>query len=248
MIELLHMDCMDYMREQPDKAFDICITSPPYNMNLRTNANNDGYTKRYISVEKSTSTKYKNNGDRLTMEEYKNFLVDFIEQTTRISNLVFINIQQVTGNKPALYKAIGHHADKLKETIIWDKKNSNPAIQDGVLNSLFEFIFVFGGNNFTRKFENSNFGRGEVDNIWRINPASQNKNNKASFPIEIPQKILHLFTSPGDRLIDPCLGTGTTAIAAHYFGVDFVGIEIDEDYYNAACKRFDDETAQKAMF
>jgi DNA modification methylase len=53
---------------------------------------------------------------------------------------------------------------------------------------------------------------------------------------------------PNSRVIDPFLGTGTTAIAAHYAGHDFVGIELDEDYFKAAKKRFDESTKQEALF
>lgn len=236
------------MREQPDKSFDICITSPPYNMNLRTNSDNNGYTKRYVAHGVSSSTKYERYEDRLSMDEYEKLLSSFIEESCRVCELVFINIQQVTGNKKALYSAIGRNSHLIKECIIWDKINNNPAIQEDVMNSLFEYIFVFGENPITRKFSTANFDRGTLDNIWRVLPKKQDRNNKASYPLAIPEKILKNFSSPGMKAIDPFMGTGTTAIAAHYFGVDFVGIEIDEDYYKAAKERFDKETAQVALF
>ena len=53
-IELIHGDCMDYMRSLPDNAFDAVITSPPYNMNLRINQKGDGYCSRQIVKELSS--------------------------------------------------------------------------------------------------------------------------------------------------------------------------------------------------
>lgn len=50
------------------------------------------------------------------------------------------------------------------------------------------------------------------------------------------------------KILDTHLGSGSSAIAAHYFGCDFVGCEIDQDYYQAARQRFDEATAQSALF
>ena len=246
-IELLNIDCMEYMRGLPDKAFDLCITSPPYNMNLRVNAKGDGYCSRQIVKE--LSTKYSNFSDNLPMDDYYVFLSKFIGEALRISNIVFLNIQMITGNKPAVARAVGEHSDNLKEVIIWDKCVAQPSIADRVLNSQFEFIYVFGGNPIARQFQNAKFARGTESNVWKI--PTENRaldNHGAGFPVALPKKILSLFADSGARVFDPFLGTGTTAIAAHYGGFDFVGCELDKDYFDAACKRFKQATAQLAMF
>ena len=246
MIDLLNIDCMEYMKGLEDNAFDICITSPPYNMNLRVNGKGDGYCSRLIVKE--ISTKYERLRDNLPMDQYQRFLEGFLTEACRVSNLVFFNIMQVTGNKPSLYKALGTMGEQLKETIIWDKQVYQPAINYGTLNSGFEFIFVFGGNPIARQFEKGNFEKGEVANIWKIpSRKTQSKQHGAGFPLAIPQNILKLFGFDGCKIFDPFLGTGTTAIAAHYGGFDFVGCEIDKDYYKMAVNRFDTETAQLSM-
>ncbi len=248
MIELLNSDCMEYMKGLEDNAFDICITSPPYNMNLRVNAKGDGYCSRAIT--KGISSKYKNYSDNLPMDEYYDFLNSFIKEAARVSNLVFLNIQQITGNKPAIYRSIGENASILKETIIWDKIATSPAINYGTLSSAFEFIFVFGGNPITRQFLDSpNFERGTESNIWRIPTEKRaHADHGAGFPLALVNKILHVFGTTGQKIIDPFMGIGTSAISAHYGGFDFVGCEIDKDYYDAAVKRFNLETAQVDMF
>lgn len=63
-------------------------------------------------------------------------------------------------------------------------------------------------------------------------------------PVALYDWLLDKFVKPGQRILDTHLGSGSSAIAAHYFGCDFVGMEIDKDYYDAAVKRFTDETAQ----
>ena len=75
--------------------------------------------------------------------------------------------------------------------------------------------------------------------IERVHPTQK--------PVKLYEWILKNYAKEGDRILDTHLGSGSSAIAAHYGGFDFVGMELDEDYYKAACTRFDRETAQQAM-
>lgn len=246
-IELLNCDCMDYMKTLDDNAFDLVLTSPPYNMNLRVNSKGDGYCSRQIIKE--LSTKYKNFNDNLTMNCYEEFLCKTMDELLRVSNLVFFNIQMITGNKPALFRFMGRYASEIKELIIWDKCKSQPAIGQGVINSEYELIIVLGGKPITRAFQNPQFERGTVSNIFRIpSERSKNKEHGAPFPMLLAEKILTNFCVKGGSVFDPFLGTGTTSIAAHSNGFDFVGCELDTDYFNAAKQRFSDATRQKSMF
>ncbi|MCP3669468.1 MAG: site-specific DNA-methyltransferase [Gammaproteobacteria bacterium] len=67
-------------------------------------------------------------------------------------------------------------------------------------------------------------------------------------PVKLYEWLLTSYAKEGDRILDTHLGSGSSAIAAHYAGFDFVGMEIDKDYYGAAVKRFNSETAQVDMF
>ncbi len=68
-------------------------------------------------------------------------------------------------------------------------------------------------------------------------------------PVKLYQWLLQNYAKPEFRILDTHLGSGSSAIAAHYFGVaEFVGTELDEDYYKACCERFENATAQEALF
>lgn len=67
-------------------------------------------------------------------------------------------------------------------------------------------------------------------------------------PVKLYQWLLANYAKEGDRILDTHLGSGSSAIAAHYAGFDFVGIELDQDYYKSACERFQRETAQQSLF
>lgn len=67
-------------------------------------------------------------------------------------------------------------------------------------------------------------------------------------PVKLYKWLLHNYAKEGDRILDTHLGSGSSAIAAHKMKFDFVGCELDRDYYNAACKRFKEQTMQQSLF
>jgi len=67
-------------------------------------------------------------------------------------------------------------------------------------------------------------------------------------PVALYEWLLTNYAKPGDRILDTHLGSGSSAIAAHNLGFDFVGMELDADYYAAACKRFEAHKAQASLF
>ena len=163
MIELHNEDCLDVLDSmiKDRQKVDLIITSPPYNMNLRVN--NGKYVSRLRNKNyfKEFSTKYANYTDDLSMEDYFSFQDEFINKALQVSNIVFYNIQFLTGNKIALLQLMGKYADKVKEIIIWNKVNAQPAMQNGVLNSQYEFIIVFDNSKaYNRMFDKYNFNRG----------------------------------------------------------------------------------------
>jgi len=67
-------------------------------------------------------------------------------------------------------------------------------------------------------------------------------------PVKLYDWLLANYAKPGQRILDTHLGSGSSAIAAHYFGCDFVGCELDKEYFDAARARFKEQTRQLAMF
>ena len=197
-LTLMFGDCLERMKEIPDNGADITFTSPPYNMNLRVR--NGSYCSRQIVKE--ISTKYANFDDNLPMDEYFKFSKRIVNECLRISQLVFYNVQFLTGNKKALFRLIGEFEDQLKEIIVWDKVNGQPAIQSGVMNSQYEVILVFDKNDsMTRQFKKANFNRGTLSNLWSIKRGRKiDKSHGAVFPIELAEKVINNFTCVGDTV------------------------------------------------
>ena len=228
-------DCLERMKEIPDGSVDMVLTSPPYNMNLRIR--NGKYCSRQIVKE--ISTKYKSFDDNLSMGDYFKFNKRVLTECLRVSDLVFYNVQFLTGNKPALFKLLGEFHDKIKEFVIWDKVNAQPAIGKGVLNSQFEVLIVLQNTKpESRSFATAQFKRGTLSNHWSIKRGKKaHKDHGAVFPAELAETVIGNFTQDGATVLDPFMGTGTTGAACKSLGRRFIGIEMDVDYFDAAQSR-----------
>ena len=228
------------MSRMSDNYIDLTITSPPYNMNLRIR--NGKYCSRQIVKE--FSTKYDGYSDNLPIEEFYQLHSEILNELLRVSKIVFYNFQIVTGSKRAFFKLIGQFSEQIKDIIIWDKINAQPAMQGDVMNSQNEIILILGDNPISRKFSNSNFKRGTLSNVWSIKRGKKiTKKHRATFPEELVDKILKNFTKENDLVYDCFMGSGTTAKMCLKNNRDFIGSEISEQYCKIAEERIKNETS-----
>lgn len=229
-------DCLSTLKKMKDDSIDLVITSPPYNMNLRIR--NGKYCSRQIVKE--ISTKYTEFSDNLPIDEYNKLHSDVLRELLRVSDLIFYNIQIVTGSKRSIFKMIGEFADNLKDIIVWDKGYGQPAMQNQVLNRRTELILVFEKDYpISRQFrKRGKFARGKLDDIWEIKrERSKGESHGAIFPQELVSTILENFSKEGDIIYDPFMGTGTTAVVAKQLKRKFIGSEISQKYIDIAEER-----------
>lgn len=241
MIELKQGNCLDVLDDmiQAGQKVDAIITSPPYNMNLRVHSGKYMSRWGWKGNVGAFTTKYENYKDDLPMEEYFNFQDEYLSKALDVADLIFYNIQMVTGNKVALFKLLGKYAENIKEVIIWDKTRSQPAMQVGTLNSEFEYIFVLTKNKaYNRMFDKCYFERGCESNVWRI-PPERNEFIKAGFPKELVRRIVENFTAKGDTVLDTYMGSGTSGMVCKSYGRNYIGVELDSEMFKIAQSRID---------
>lgn len=120
--------------------------------------------------------------------------------------------------------------------IVWDKLNESSSFSKCELAShsfglrVDKFSFCWNG-----------MIQGDMKNKeQRIHPTQK--------PVKLYEWLLTNYAKPGQRILDTHLGSGSSAIAANNFGVDFVGCELDKDYYDSACKRIEQACAQGKLF
>lgn len=253
MIELnkiYNEDCLEGMKRITDGSVDCIVTSPPYNFCLRVRGD------KYVKIGKNeviaglAMNKYTNGlSDSLDMNSYFEWQCKCIDEMLRVCRgPVFYNIQMITGNKQALLKIMGRYSENIRDILIWDKKTAEPAMHAGCLNSEYEWIIAFeNGDCKGRMFKTLQAGRGKMSNVIRIGKNRENE-HRAAFPVQLPQCLISQFTSSGSLILDPFMGSGTTAIAAIREKRNFIGFELDKEYYDKACKRIKLELAQPTLF
>ena len=119
--------------------------------------------------------------------------------------------------------------------IVWNKMQRNFSLADGELawTSFNKALRIFDMSRAGALINNNKTGK-------RFHPTQK--------PIALYKWLLKNYAKPGQRILDTHLGSGSSAIAAYYFGCDFVGCEIDKEYFDEMMKRFKRETSQIAMF
>lgn len=208
MIELLNVDCMEYMKTLPDKAFDLAIVDPPYgigvnvNMGRRKGQAHSGYHKFA-------------GGDIAPPQS------SYFDELQRVStNMIVWGANHFIDNMPFNVSS--------PCWIVWDK-----GFSEDVSFAQFELAWT-SFKSVCKKFDKS------PNDPSRIHPTQK--------PVKLYEWLLANYAKKGDRILDTHLGSGSSAIAAHYGGFDFVGCELDKDYFEAAQKRFKEQTAQIALF
>lgn len=205
-IELLHIDCMEYMATLPDKAFDLAIVDPPYGIGINVSMG------RRKGDKKSSYHKFSGNDLSIPDEQY------------------FLGLQRVSENQ--IIWGGNYMTDYLFPSscwLLWDK-----GFSEDVTFAQFELAWT----SFKSSAKKYNYNAAKNNN--RIHPTQK--------PVALYKWLLSNYAKQGDRILDTHLGSGSSAIAAHKMGFDFVGCELDKDYYDAACKRFKEQTMQQSLF
>lgn len=217
-----------------DEIASVLFTSPPYN------AGKEGWLG-------SKDSKYEGDSDDKGWQEYLEFLKQFMDLHLDKCCYLFLNIQFLRGNKLAIIDLLHEFKMNLAEIIIWDKDNAQPAMAENILNSEFEFIFVFKEEvPANRRIGTRNF-RGTLSNVYH-GPNQHNNEfagiHSATFPVHLPNWVVGNFTKEGEIVFEPFLGLGTTLITCEQLGRVCYGMEMDPKYCEVVCRRYEKLTGK----
>lgn len=223
----------------PNNSTQLMITSPPYNVG-------------------------KDYDEDLSLEEYLELIHDVMKEIHRIlipGGRACINVANV-GRKP--YLPLNHLINQImlelgffmRGEIIWDKgasagsscawgswqSPSNPVLRD-----VHEYIMIYSKACFGRKDSGSEDRASTITrdefleytkSIWTFTAESARRvKHPAPFPVELPYRLIQLYSYSDDIIVDPFCGSGTTCLAALQTGRRFIGVDIDERYVEVAIQR-----------
>lgn len=217
-MRLMHGDCLEIMKEIPDGSVDLVLTDPPYGMSFQSHRRKEIYGK-------------------IRNDDGIEWLGELFDQCKRAmkdntSIYVFCSWHNIDSFKQEFEKRF-----KLKNVIVWCKNNHGSGDLKAAYAPRYELVLY--GHKGRRIFEEKRY-----DDVLFFDRTG-NRNH----PTEKPTDLLGLFvrnsTKEGESVLDPFMGSGSTGVACVDTGRDFIGIELDDGYFEIARKRIEDARREK---
>lgn len=230
---LIHGECLRTLRDLSEDSVDLILTDPPYNLGL-------------FMQERATNLKKMRNNffgaagwDNLDSVAWAKSMDSFFSEANRVVKpggavIVFMAIIKLE----TLIANAQIHGFYYKTTGIWHKNNPMPRNMNlHFINSTEAWVYFINGAK-TGTFNN----QGKVLHDFfetSVTPASEKSFGK--HPTQKPLALMNYFVStlsnPGDVILDPFMGSGSTGVSALQSGRDFIGVELDEHYFRIANNR-----------
>lgn len=205
MNELYNMDCMEGMKEIPDKYFELAIVDPPYGININHNMG-------------------RRKGDKKS--SYKKVLWDSESPTQTYFDELF----RVSKNQ--IIWGANYYIDKLEPTksfVTWIK----PQISEKMSFAMSELAWT---------------SHDKTSKVIELFSIEKNRIHPTQKPVALYTWLLNNYAEKGDKILDTHVGSASSLIACHRAGFDFMGFELDEDYFEKASERLEEERNQISLF
>ncbi len=260
--KIIHGDCEEVLKEWPDNSVDLIFTSPPYadqRANTYGGVKPSEYvdwflpkTEQFLRVLKPTGTFVLNIKERVVNGERHTYVIELI---LKMREQGWLWTEEFMWHKKNSFpgKWPNRFRDSWERLLQFNKHRKFNMYQDAVmvpvgdwakkrLNNLSETDKTRDESKVESGFGKnvSNWvGREKVypTNVIHMATECSNRNHSAAFPEDLPTWFIQLFTQPDDVVLDPFIGSGTTAVAARQQKRNYVGIDIDAEHCEQAQKR-----------
>lgn len=263
--KILLGDCVEVLRDLPDDSVDLIFTSPPYaDQRKKTygGVSPDEYvgwflpkTEQFLRVLKPIGTFILNIKERVVDGERHTYVIELILEMRKQG---WLWTEEFMWHKKNSYpgKWPNRFRDNWERLLQFNKSKKFQMFQKAVmvpigywakdrLSKLSQVDQMRDeskvGSGFGKNVSNW-LGRDMVypTNVIHMATECSNKNHSAVFPVELPKWFIKLFTQPGDVVLDPFLGSGTTVVAAIQLARNYVGIDLNPEYINISRVRASD--------
>ncbi|MDR0572354.1 MAG: site-specific DNA-methyltransferase [Rickettsiales bacterium] len=228
--KILCGDCLTFMRQMPSEFVDLIITSPPYNIKNSTGngmkCGNGGKWSRAALIDG-----YQNYDDNMPYDKYIKWQRDCLTEMMRLipeNGAVFYNHKWRVQSGLLQDRREIIDGFPVRQIIIWKRKggiNFNP----GYFLPTYEVIYLIAKPKFVLTQKANAFG-----DVWEFTQ-ELNNSHPAPFPVNLIDRIISATTA--NLILDPFMGSGTTAIAAIRNNRDYIGFDISKKYVDMANER-----------
>ena len=238
-MEIIKTDVLEGLSKLESGSIDLIVTSPPYNLSIGYSASNDSLSYLdYLNWARqwiADSYRVLKSGGRIAIN---------IPLETNLGGKQFISADYIQ-----ILESVGY---KRAAFIIWDKRNVTRRTAWGswmspsfpVVNNPLECILVYSKETLKHTGDKTlaDVTREEfieyTMGVWDFAPAHKTKvGHPAPFPEELPYRIIKLYTYKGDVVLDPFMGSGTTAVVCKKLDRECIGFDISEEYIKLTLDR-----------
>jgi len=232
--KMLHGDSRSLIKEIPDHSVDFICTDPPYNLGKYSTGN----------IELSWREDFNNDvaawdHETLNPLEWRD---DFLRVLAPKGNIFIFTSYNLLGSWHEVF-------DPIFDTfqfMVWHKTNPAPKFRRaGFLNSC-ELIICLWNKGHTWNFGKQNEMHNFIETpICMGNERLKDPKHPTQKPLKVMRKLIELASQPGDVVLDPFAGVASTGVAALELGRRFIGMENDQKYFEASCKRLAEESERQ---
>jgi len=269
---ILPGDCREVLKNLPSESVDLIITSPPYADKRKTvyeGVSTDEYVGWFLPISAELLRVLKPSGsfvlnikERVVDGERHTYVIELILEMRKQG---WIWTEEYIWHKRNCYpgKWPNRFRDAWERCLHFNKQKNFAMYQDSVMVPMGDWAKSRLRNlsETDRRRDNSKvasgFGKNVSNwvgremayptNVLHFATECSNKNHPATFPLELPAWFMRLFTKPDDVVLDPFVGSGTTAIAAIRAGRRYIGIDISDDYVKVARQNLAGEVAVREL-
>jgi site-specific DNA-methyltransferase (adenine-specific) len=229
---IIQGDCVSVMSKMPDSCVDLIVTSPPYNLKNSTgNGMKDGRGGKWKNA--ALQQGYTHHDDNMPHDDYVIWQRKCLDEMMRLltpDGAIFYNHKWRVQNGLLQDRQDIVSGFPVRQIIVWRRKggiNFNP----GYFLPTYEVIYMIANKDFRLASKANAYG-----DVWDI---AQEFNNEhpAPFPEELAERIIASTTAK--VILDPFVGSGTTAVVAKRLGRTFIGIDISPEYCELATTRLE---------
>lgn len=218
-MKLFHGDCLEAIKDIPNKSIDMVLTDIPYGEVSKNGEERAKYAGQLRNIDKG-------NADLVNFN-----LGDLLNSLSRVAKggiYIFCGIEQLA----EIYTHFSNHKDFMVRQCAWRKTNPSPANGQHLWLSSFE-------NCVFAKRRKTKFNQSCKSSVWDY-PVGKSKLVPTEKPLKLFEYLMESSSDEGDVVLDPFMGSGTTGVACKNLNRDFIGIELDENYFNIAKQRIEE--------
>lgn len=231
--KIINADCLDILKQLPDKCIDLVLTDPPYILTPH-GGGRKGLADR--------SSKIRDEIEFIANDFDFETVSSELLRVCRVPNIVMFCSAMQLGRTVTYFENLGLRADVL----VWSKSNPAPLCNNNYISDIEYIVFVH-----TKGAYFNNDTPVEWKKKTKIYPIVTNKMDKihpTQKPRDLIKELLCVHSKEGDLVLDTFSGSGVTAIVCHEFKRKFICIEKDFDYWKASCKRLEEHRKQLTLF